>query len=108
MVSQGRIDRQIGEVLSDGLGHVTDHLDHHVCRELIWRDMRWAVTGGQGRQEEAVRTRLSLTSCRFINAGMPFMSVTRRVEGLVASGSSCALLYYPYLSLLRAHRFPVR
>lgn len=49
MVTQGRIDCQVGEVVSDGLGHVTDHLDHYICRELIWRDVRWTVTGGEGK-----------------------------------------------------------
>lgn len=53
MVSQRRIHRQVGEVLPDGLGHVGDHLDHHVCRELIWRDMRWTVTGGEDKQDPA-------------------------------------------------------
>lgn len=54
MVSQGRIDCQVGEVLSDGLGHVTDHLDHHICRELIWRDVRWTVTGGEGKTRSSI------------------------------------------------------
>lgn len=53
MVSQRRIHRQVGEVLPDGLGHVGHHLDHHVCRELIWRDMRWTVTGGEDKQDPA-------------------------------------------------------
>lgn len=43
MISNCRVDCQVGEVLSDGLGHVTDDLDDYVCRELIWRDVRWAV-----------------------------------------------------------------
>lgn len=62
MVSQGWIDGQVGEVVPDGLGHVTDHLDHDVCRELGWGDVRWAVTGGRGRTEEAICTHLSPSS----------------------------------------------
>lgn len=49
MVSQGRIDCEVGEVLSDGLRHITDHLDHCVCRELVQRDMRWTVTVRDGK-----------------------------------------------------------
>lgn len=54
MVSQGGIDRQVGEVLSDGLSHVTDHLDHYVCRELTCRDMRWTVTVREGKIKSSV------------------------------------------------------
>lgn len=45
MVSEGGVDRQVREVVSDGLSHVTDHLDHHVCRQLSCRDVRGAVPG---------------------------------------------------------------
>lgn len=58
VVSQRRIHRQVGEVLPDGLGHVGNHLDHHVCRELISGDMRWTVTGGEDKQDAASSNRL--------------------------------------------------
>lgn len=54
MVSQGRIDCQVGEMLSDGLGHITDHLDHQVSRKLVCRDMRWTVTGRENTGSETV------------------------------------------------------
>lgn len=46
MVPQGWIHRQVGEVLSDGLGHVGQHPDHDVGGELAWRDVRWTIAGG--------------------------------------------------------------
>lgn len=49
VVSQGGVDRHVGEVLSDGLRHVTDHLDHHVCGELGWGDVRRTVTVREGK-----------------------------------------------------------
>lgn len=43
MVPQSGIHRQAGEVEPDGLGHVTDHLDHRVRGELACRHMRRTV-----------------------------------------------------------------
>lgn len=53
VVPQGGINHHVGEVFPDGPGHVTDHLDHHVCGELAYRDVRRTVTGGEGQQEAA-------------------------------------------------------
>lgn len=44
MVTEGRVDGEVGEVLPDGLGHVPDHLDHRVCGELTCRDVRRTVS----------------------------------------------------------------
>lgn len=50
VVTQRRINGQVGEVLSDGLSHVSDHLDDRVCGELTWRDVRGAVPAWEARQ----------------------------------------------------------
>lgn len=54
VVPEGRIDRQVGEVLPDGLRHVTDHLDHRVRRELACRDVGGAVPGGRGTRTSGI------------------------------------------------------
>lgn len=75
MVTQGRIDCQVGEVLSDGLGHVTDHLDHYICRELIWRDVRWTVTGGEGKTRSSTIKPGQIDEHVYLNAAMLFTTL---------------------------------
>ena len=61
MVSEGRVDRQVREIVSDGLSHVTDHLDHHVCRQLSCWDVRGAVPGGD--RHDCYYTLIKLNTC---------------------------------------------
>lgn len=75
MVTQGRIDCQVGEVLSDGLGHVTDHLDHYICRELIWRDVRWTVTGGEGKTRSSTIKPCQIDEHVYLNAAVLFTTL---------------------------------
>lgn len=55
MVPQCGVNGQVGEVLSDGLGHVSDHLDDRVCGELTWRDVRGAVTRREAKHPQNAR-----------------------------------------------------
>lgn len=43
MVTQSWKHRQVGEVPSNGLGHVGEHVNHHLCGELARRYMWWTV-----------------------------------------------------------------
>lgn len=50
VVPQSRKHGQAGEVLSDGLRHVSQHVNHHLCGELAWRDVRWTVAAAEKKK----------------------------------------------------------
>lgn len=52
MISHCWVDCGVGEVLSDGLGHVTDDLDDCVSGELVWRDVGRAVAARRGNKTQ--------------------------------------------------------
>lgn len=52
VVAQGGVDRQVGEEVSDGAGHVPDHLDHRLCGQVFNVDVRWTVTAKQQIQDQ--------------------------------------------------------
>lgn len=47
VVTQSWKHRQVGKVLSNGLGHVGQHVNHHLCGELAWRYMRWTIAAAE-------------------------------------------------------------